>query len=273
MKKMSFIALVAVAAAVAVSCASQDEKEAKFKATLESIENELDAAINKIQADSALSDEGKAAAVDSVYDVLSAKYMEENRKAYSKNKDNKIGLMAVMNLRGEVSSEEFVKMVDGLAEEVKTSDEAQRIVTAAKALSTTLEGMPFVDFTVEDSDGKTVSFSDYVGKGQYVLVDFWASWCGPCRREIPNVADIYKEYGPKGLRVLSVAVWDKPDDSKQMAEKLGIDWDQIINAQAIPTDAYGIMGIPQIMLFGPDGTILKRDLRGEGIEEELKKYL
>ncbi|MGN0188447.1 MAG: TlpA family protein disulfide reductase, partial [Candidatus Cryptobacteroides sp.] len=73
--------------------------------------------------------------------------------------------------------------------------------------------------------------------------------------------------------VLSVAVWDKPEDTKKAAAEHGVIWSQIINAQTIPTDIYGIQGIPQIMLFGPDGTILKRNLRGEGIEQAVKEAL
>ena len=147
-----------------------------------------------------------------------------------------------------------------------------KIAEGARKAMLTEEGAKFLDFTIEDSDGQSVSFSDYVGKGKYVLVDFWASWCGPCKREIPNIRDAYQKYGPKGLEVLSVAVWDKPEDTKAAAKENGVVWNQIINAQQIPTDLYGIRGIPQIMLFGPDGTILKRDLRGEGIEAELAKY-
>lgn len=270
MKKILILSLSLI---MAFSCASQEEKEAKFKATIDSINNEYNEAVQKFEEDATLSDDAKYAAIDSVCEALTAKYVKENKTAYSKNKNNKIGLMALANLRGEVSTEEFVNMAEGLSEEVKALPEAEKMITAAKALGNTTEGKPFVDFTVEDSDGKTVHLSDYVGKGQYVLVDFWASWCGPCKAEIPNIAEIYRQYAPKGLCVLSVAVWDDPADSKAMAEKLGIVWNQIINAQQIPTDAYGIMGIPQIMLFGPDGTILKRDLRGEKIGEEISKYL
>ena len=73
--------------------------------------------------------------------------------------------------------------------------------------------------------------------------------------------------------MLSVAVWDDPEDTKAAAKEHGVVWNQIINAQQIPTDLYGIEGIPHIMLVGPDGTILKRDLRGEAIEEAVSEAL
>ena len=73
--------------------------------------------------------------------------------------------------------------------------------------------------------------------------------------------------------MLSVAVWDNPENTKAAAVEHGVVWNQIINAQRIPTDLYGIQGIPQIMLFGPDGTILRRDLRGDAIEAAVKEAL
>ncbi|MBQ0143363.1 MAG: AhpC/TSA family protein [Prevotellaceae bacterium] len=132
-----------------------------------------------------------------------------------------------------------------------------------------IEGDMFTDFEVE-YNGKIQKLSDYVGKGQYTLVDLWASWCGPCKEEIPNIKKVYEEYGNKGLTVLGVATWDKPEDTEKAITELGITYPQIINAQTIGSDAYGIEGIPHIILFGPDGTILKRDLRGEEILNAIK---
>lgn len=152
---------------------------------------------------------------------------------------------------------------------------AEAVATPAPAeeVSIPAEGAKFIDFTILDSNGQEVKFSDYIGQGKYVLVDFWASWCGPCRREIPNIKEVYEKYKGDKFSVLGVAVWDDPKDSKEAIVALGITWDVILNAQRIPTDLYGIEGIPQIMLFGPDGTLLKKDLRGPAVEAAVKEAL
>ena len=142
----------------------------------------------------------------------------------------------------------------------------------------------FTDFTVEHVYGydrsidpqplkQEVKFSDYVGKGTYVLVDFWSPWCGPCRREIPNIQQVYEQYKDKGLQVLSLAVWERKPQSHtiETAAELGMDWLHINNCGQIPTDIYGVEGIPHIILFAPDGTILKRNLRGEAMMNEVDK--
>lgn len=131
-------------------------------------------------------------------------------------------------------------------------------------------GDMFIDFSV-DYDGKTTHLSDYVGRGQYVLVDFWASWCGPCLQEIPNIITVYEKYKGKGLIVLGVAVSDRPDATLKAVNEYQIPYPQIINSQKIASDAYGISGIPEIILFAPNGTILARSLRGENIEKKLSE--
>ncbi|MBR4755568.1 MAG: TlpA family protein disulfide reductase [Bacteroidales bacterium] len=128
--------------------------------------------------------------------------------------------------------------------------------------------MMFADFEVGGN-----KFSDYVGKGKYVLVDFWASWCGPCKAEVPNIKNVYEKYSGNDFEVLGVAVWDKPLATAKAIKDLELPWNQIVNAQSIPTDIYGIEGIPHIILFGPDGKIVKRNLRGDEIEAEVAKYV
>lgn len=139
-----------------------------------------------------------------------------------------------------------------------------KIHTAKMNLENTQVGKMFSDFDALNPDGSAAKLSDYVGKGNYVLADFWASWCGPCRAEVPNLKEIYEQYKDKGLVVLGVNVWDKKASFEEAVQKLEMPWAQICNFDtATATDIYGISGIPHIILFAPDGTIQARGLRGQ----------
>jgi len=119
-------------------------------------------------------------------------------------------------------------------------------------------GKPFIDFTIENGniDGSKVSLSDYVGKGKYVLVNFWASWCGPCKAKIPMLIDLYNQYRGDKFEILGVAVWNEREATLKSIENHKIPWPQIIDAGTIPIELYGIRGIPLMILFDPDGKIV-----------------
>lgn len=155
----------------------------------------------------------------------------------------------------------------------------KRILTAAAALcllalsinvSSAQTNKPkvgdmFRNFTVvqDASDPSSkVSLSDYVGKGKWVVADFWASWCVYCIQEIPTLKRIYSDFPKEKVTVLSIAVWDKVSDTKVSASKNGIVWPQIINTGDIASDVYGFGGIPYIVVFDPQGKIAAINLRG-----------
>ena len=180
----------------------------------------------------------------------------------------------------EVSPEEMLSLVNGLSDEMKNSPVSfmvTELLNRFDGMVKSEEGKPFVDFTVvqdpENPETSTVKLSDYVGKGKYLLVDFWASWCVPCRAAMPELISLYNTYHGDNFDMLSIAVGDEVEDTIQAASELGIVWNQIINAQQIPIDPYGISEIPFLILFGPDGTILKRGLEVKQLDEVVKDAL
>ena len=252
---------------------SVQERMNEYKVRSMAIQNDFRAEVEQITADTSLSEEEKAGRMEDCYEKSVGKYVGYNQEVLDANKDNVLALFAIQNVAMEMEDPQLDSLLNTLSEKLQASEFVKTLRHSIEVRENTAEGRMFTDFTIEDSDGKTVSLSDYVGKGKCVLVDFWASWCGPCKREIPNIKAVYDRYRSKGLEVLSVAVWDNPQATKDTAKAYNVTWKQIINAQKVPTDLYGIEGIPHIILFGPDGTILKRNLRGEAIGEEIAKYI
>ena len=264
MKTRTLILLVAASALALVACKSKsvEEKLAEFSAWNEAFNQEVREHAAQLRDD--------AEALEAYIDSVVAVYLDYNKKVLEENLGNLVGVEALRNLQADLEPEEMAGYLDRLTAEVHGDDSVfvARMKTSVANKRATQEGMMFTDFEV---DG--VKFSDFVGRGKYMLVDFWASWCGPCRREMPNLRAVYDEFHGENFDLLSVAVWDKPEDTVKAAEEEQIVWNQIINAQTLPTDLYGIDGIPHIILFGPDGTILKRNLRGAEIREAVAEAL
>lgn len=170
----------------------------------------------------------------------------------------------------EIRNGRFSHFIDIVSEGV--SSDSEYMEKLAQNRMNTLIGAMFKDFAVE-YNGKTQKLSDYVGKGQYVLVDFWASWCRPCRGEIPYLINVYNKYKDKNLNVLGVTIGDAPEDSEAAIAELGVNYPQMINTDDSCPFIYGIDGVPHVILFGPDGRILERDLFGEEVEAAVRKHL
>ncbi len=201
-------------------------------------------------------------------------YRDKMKEVAAAN-ENVVGLMAVKSVRPLLEPAEMREFVATLSPVIQEEESIVDMLKVIAAQEATAVGKMFTDFEIPQTDGSVVKLSDFVGKGKYILADFWASWCGPCRREIPNLKKTYAKYQGKDFDVISIAVWDKPEDTLKAIAEEDLKWGQIINCQRIPGELYGIEGIPTMILFGPDGTIVERggNLRGANMEATIAKYI
>lgn len=139
----------------------------------------------------------------------------------------------------------------------------------------TAVGMMFTDLTLKDLQGQEAHLSDYVGKGKYVIMDCFASWCPPCRQLIGNMKGRYVRYQEQGIEVVGMATRDKMEDTRRAVQELEIPWPVVSDEGMTPNsrDVYGYESIPQLYLFGPDGTILGRCMNEKELEERLNELL
>jgi thiol-disulfide isomerase/thioredoxin len=241
---------------------------------IKDINSELKAIYEKSQQDTANVE--LQAELEKQYNEKEAQTAKETFDFVKANIQNQIGTYFLTKNYYRFSLDQLKELIPGIKEEYKAVPRIQKIEAVTQALDATAVGKTFSDIKGKTPEKKDISLSDYAGKGKYVLIDFWASWCPPCRAETPKLVALYKQYKGKSFEIVGVSL-DKTNDAWIKGIKdLNITWPQISDLKFWDSEgaaAYGISSIPHLVLLDKDGKILARGLNADEATAKVTELL
>ncbi len=208
---------------------------------------------------------------DSVRDELAL----DMANSIKENKDNIVGLYALKECMTMFDAPTLERLTDAFPAILKECALGKEVFAKVDTVKNCAVGAPFIDVDLYDRDGNAIKLSDYVGKGHYTLVEFWASWCGPCRGEIPHLKHVYELYHPEGFDIVSISMDAKKEDWVKALDAEGMAWTQASDLKAFEgtlAKLYNFDGIPYCVLVSPEGKILHHNARGPWLDNFMIQF-
>ncbi|WP_300703096.1 TlpA disulfide reductase family protein [Bacteroides sp.] len=231
--------------------------------------------IYESMSDTTLTDEQRQAKGQEM-DALDNKLIEIAKAEIGKNITNPVGILLLKQNYYYLDVADLDPLMPQIPAAYNNDEVITKIKNNVENMKATAVGQKFTDFEMLTPEGKAVKLSDYAGKGKVVLVDFWASWCGPCRREMPNLVEAYAKYKNKNFEIVGVSLDRDGEAWKEGIKKLNITWPQMSDLKYWDNQAakmYAVSSIPHTMLIDGEGTIIARGLHGDQLEAKLAEVV
>ena len=203
---------------------------------------------------------------ESVYKTLMIDFCKEHNNDIA-------GAYILYTITPMIDVEDVQKLYENAGDMVKSSRFANDISDYLEKRLRSAVGQKFMEVNGFDLEGNPLTLSQFVGNGKYVLIDFWASWCAPCKEAISELKPIYKKYAGEKFEIVGITVNDDLIESKAAVAELAIPWQVLLDTKVEEIDQYGFQTIPQLILIAPDGTIADRDIQIDEMDSILNSYL
>ncbi|MDL2215390.1 TlpA family protein disulfide reductase, partial [Dysgonomonas sp. OttesenSCG-928-M03] len=192
------------------------------------------------------------------------------------NMKNKVGEFYFIHFSQAFTEDQIKQLLAEATPEYKAKVEGMMAIGGAADMPQSFIGQNYINVSGLTPDGKNISLSDYIGKNKVVLIDFWASWCGPCRQEMPNVVDAYNKFKSKGFEIVGISLDETKGDWEKGIKDLKITWPQMSDLKGWKSElsgAYHVSSIPFTLLVDENGKVIAENLRGKELHNKLQELL